>query len=301
MAEGFGRPPQNLEVVAARFWLSRLAEGRARRTATRWLALFALAGFALTLLFLVATGRGSGRWFFVLSIWLGLVFLPLWLVTQAFQSIGPSLRRGLMAGLAGRADRYRHPTTVTVVVEDLFERAVVMPRIATPEQAQKAREAASALVLRAGRSAGGLATALSNCLATVEEWTRALSRWAASDAAGNIQARWAEVRALAALTALTQTLLAVSEDQAGQEAPLLPPGADPDRVRLHAFLDAVLNYCDDLALQVEVLPWTEPSLGLAGPPPGAVETLRGAWQRYVETAPPAPSALDAFMRLTLPG
>ncbi|HEV8339402.1 MAG TPA: hypothetical protein VGR25_07065 [bacterium] len=279
-------------VVSVRFWLSRLGERRARRAASRWLLLGALAGYGLTLLFLTATGRGTGQWFFLFVVWIGLIFLPLWLLTQAFQSIGPSLRRGLAAGLAGRADRYDHPANATLVVEDLFDRVVVMPRISTPEQAGKAREAASALMTRAGRTNGVLARALRSCLATLEVWTREVSRWAAADAAENIQARWAEIRALAALAGLTRTLLAVSQDQRSGALPLSGPAADPERV--HAFLDAVLDYCDELALEVEVLPWTEPPLGLE-----VGVSVREPWQRYVETPSPAPSALEAFIQATL--
>lgn len=314
MAEGFAARPQNLEGVSARFWLSRLAEERARRAATRWLALFALAGFALTLIFMIAAGRGSGRWFFLLAVWMGLVFLPLWLLTQAFQSIGPALRRGLTADLAGRADRYRHPSNVTLVVEDSFERVVLMPRISRPEEAQKAREAVSALVARAGRgtSPGGVAPALRLCLATLEGWTRDLSRWAAADAADDIQARWAQVRALAALAALAKTLLAILEDQAPTPRPALGlwgPGAPGlSFPAAHAFLDAVLDYCDELALEVEVFPWTEPPLGLGASPragesptSAAGETVREAWQRYIDTPPPAPNALEGFIAVTLHG
>lgn len=288
--------PQKLKLVSVRFWLSRLGEGRTRRAATRWLFLAAFAGFGITLLFFMATGRGTGRWFFLLVVWIGLIFLPLWLLTQAFQSIGPALRRALAAGLVGQGDRYRHPSNVTLVVEDLFDRVVVMPRISTPEQGSQAREAAAALVTRAARhgASGGLARALRNCLATLEGWTRELSRWAAADAAENIQARWAEVRALAALAALAKTLLAVSQDQGRRALPPVGPAGDPDQV--HAFLDAVLDYCDELALQVEVLPWTELPLGLT-----ASVSVREPWQRYVETPPPAPSALEAFLRAALHG
>ncbi len=298
VAEGIGARPQNLEVVSARFWLSRLAEERVRRAATRWLALLALAGFLLTLFFLGATGRGTGRWFFVLTVWMGLIFLPLWLLTQAFQSIGPALRRRLTAGVTGRTDRYRHPSSVSLVVEDLFARNVVMPRIATPEQAQKARQAASTLVARAERGgAGGLAPALRTCLAAVDGWTREMGRWAASHAAEDIQARWAEARALAALAALTKTLLAVLEDQA-RLSPALPA---EDAGLGHAFLDAVIDYCDELALQVEVLPWTEPFPGTFEALPRSGEVLREAWRRYIEAPPPAPTPLEAFIQAALHG
>ncbi|MGH7753816.1 MAG: hypothetical protein ACREN5_13465 [Gemmatimonadales bacterium] len=283
-------------VVSVRFWLSRLGEERARRAATRWVLLVSLAGFGLTLLVFAATGRGTGQWFFLLVVWIGLVFLPLWLLTQAFQSIGPALRRGLTGTAAERADRYRYPSTVTLVVEQLFERNVLMPRIATPELAAKAREAAAAIVARVGRGApGGVGAPLTECLAAVSAWTKDLSRWAASEAGEHIQARWAEVRALAALAALAKTLMAVGEDQRR----LSPGAAMEDADAIHAFLDAVLDHCDRLALDVEAAPWIEPFPGLFDALPEPGDTLRGLWQRYVETPPPAPSALEAFVQATL--
>ncbi len=290
--------------MSVRFWLSRLGEERARRAATRWILLASLAGFAITLLLFIATGRGTGQWFFLLVVWIGLVFLPLWLLTQAFQSLGPALRRGLTGAATARADRYRGPSTVTLVVEHLFDRHVLMPRIATPELAVKAREAAAVIVMRTGRGAAtSVGAPLTSCLAEVNAWTRSLSRWAATDAGEHIQARWAEVRALAALAALTKTLLAVSEDQRLSPGGVLQgtnpiPGVEGAGV-VHTFLDAVLDHCDRLALEVEAPPWVDPFSGLFEALPRPGDSLRGLWQRYIETPPPAPSALEAFVQATL--
>lgn len=284
--------------MGIRFWLSRLGEARHRRTATRWLLTLALGGFGLTMLVLIATGRGTGRWFFALAVWLALIFIPLWLVTQVFQTLGPTLRRRLSAGLAGREDRYRRPSTVTLIVEDLLERQVVMPRIATPVAAQKARDAAVALVVRANRQGDVLETlrgSLTRCLVGVEAWARDVGGWAAAAAPENIQARWGTVRALAALAALSKTLVAVYEDRAGGGV-----GPHLDGRSLHLFLDNTLDFCDDLALQVEVPAWEEPPLDLP-PDPAVPAQIRQAWQHYADTPEPAPTALEAFLAVALPG
>ncbi len=284
--------------MSIRYWLSRLGEARHRRTAIRWLLILTLGGFGLTMFVLIATGRGTGRWFFALAVWLALIFIPLWLVTQVFQTLGPSLHRRLTARLTGREDRYRHPSTVTLIVEDLFERQVVMPRIATPVTAQKARQAAVALVVRANRQGDALETlrsSLTRCLVEVEAWARDVGGWAAAAAPENIQARWETVRALAALAALSKTLVAVYEDRAG--GTLWP---HLDGRSLHMFLDSTLDFCDDLAIQVEVGAWEEPPLDLP-PDPAAPAQIRQAWQHYADTPEPAPTALEAFLAVVLPG
>lgn len=283
--------------MRASYRLSRLGDARERRRAVRWLGALAAGGFALTMFVLIATGRGTDRWFFVLTVWLVLVFIPLWLLTAAFETLGPALRVRIARNLTGRPDRYGSLPGTAVLVEDLFSRRVVMPRIATPQQAYKAREAAVALVLLSNRKPPALETlqtVLARCLTGVEATVRDLGAWAAAVAPENIQARWGRVRALAALAALSKALIVVFEDRSGRD--LWP---DLDGRSLHAFLDAALDYCDELALQVEVAPWEEPPLGL----PDAAEVtarLREAWQHYVDSPEPAPAALEAFLTVALP-
>jgi hypothetical protein len=284
--------------VRASFWLSRLGDARERRRAIRWLVTLALGGFGLTMFVLIASGRGTDRWFFILVVWLALIFIPLWLVTAAFETLGPALRVRMARHLAGRLDRYGRLPGTAVLVEDLFAKQVVMPRITTPPQAYKAREAAVALVVLAHRQPPALETlqeVVGRCLVGVEAWARDLGGWTAASAPENIQARWGTVRALAALAALSKTLVAVYEDRSGRD--LWP---DLDDRSLHAFLDAALDYCDELALQVEVTPWEEPALGLPADPEAAAH-LRHAWQRYVDAPQPAPAALQAFLGEVLPG
>ncbi len=125
----------------------------------------------------------------------------------------------------------------------------------------------------------------------IDRWVRDL----AADTSGPIQDRWASLRALTALAALTRILVAAYQDRAG--APLTIPTLQ-DR-SLETYLDTCLDYCDELALKVDPLPWTEPPLEL---PPQAVtsEDVRGAWGTFAQTEPPAVEARDAFLTALVP-
>ncbi len=283
--------------MRASFWLAHLGDAPRRRAAARRLFFMSLAGFVITMLVLGATGSGTDRWFFVLIIWLVLFFLPLWLLLAAFEALGPALRTRMVGRLVNRPDRYVTPAGTSLMVDDLFSRRVVLPRIATPHQAQKVREAAAAIVVRSNRSPAALdplQRTATRCVAGVDAWTRDLSRWAAGTAGEDIQARWGAVRALVALAALSKTLLAVYEDRRG-------PGGRPglDGPSLHAFLDAVLDYCDDLALRVETSPWQDPPLDLPGDP-AETRRLQEAWQTYADLPAPSPGALEAFLAVAVP-
>ncbi len=283
--------------MRASFWLSHLGDPRRRRAVSRGLFVLSLAGFVVTMLVLGATGSGTDRWFFVLTIWLVLFFLPLWLLLAAFEALGPALRTRMVGRLVNRPDRYATPAGTSLMVDDLFSRRVVLPRIATPHQAQKAREAAAAIVVQSKRAPAALDAlqeTATRCVVGVDAWTQDLSRWAAGTAAENIQARWGAVRALVALATLSKTLLAVYEDWAGHSA---WPGLDGRS--LHAFLDTVLDYCDDVALQVEILPWQEAPLDLPADP-AETRRLREAWQAYADLPAPAPAALEAFLAVAAP-
>jgi len=280
--------------VQISFWLSRLADPGRRRAAVRGLVALAAAGFGLTMLVLAASGRGTDRWFFVLVVWLALVFVPLWLVTAAFETLGALLRGRAAARLAGRPDRYQTPAGATLMVEELFARHVVMPRISTPAEIAKAREAAAALAVRATRRPpppDPLPAALTACLACIESWGRELGDQAVGSV--EIQARWGSVRALAALAGMCRAVVAVMEDRTGR-----PLTAGEDGRSCTAFLEDALDYCDDLALEVAAPPWPEAALGLRVGP-GVTAGLRDAWLAYVATPPPAPTALEAFLAVAL--
>src|SRR3972149_5945667 len=199
-AEGRAPPSEKMSGVRVPFWLSRLGDARERRRAIGWLAALAGGGFGLTMLFLTATGRGTDRWFFILVVWLALIFIPLWLVTAAFETLGPALRVRMARNLAGRLDRYGSLPGTAVLVEDLFAKQGVMPRINTPPQGYKVREAAGAGGGLANRQPPALETlheGVGRCLGGVEAWARDLGGWADTVATpGKIQVRWGTVGAL---------------------------------------------------------------------------------------------------------
>lgn len=279
--------------MGLRLTISRLASSGTRAAAARALALLAVFGFLLTMIIVIASGGAPDRWFFVLLVWALFVYVPLRILLEAAQTFAPVLRRTLAAQAAGRAGRYATRSGLELMVDSLFEREVVMPRVATPVHAEKAKAGAVAVLARAGGEAG-LHSAASVCLGAVDRWVTWVGEWAARDAGQNIQARWGEVRALAAMAAMTRVLLAAYEDRAAAafgepDGPL----ADPAE-----FLDACLDYCDTLALEVEITPWPEPALNLPHPPGGADE-VRQAWKTFVETGPPALHVRSVFVEALL--
>lgn len=278
-----------------RLALSRLESPDARATAARTLALVCAFGYLLSLTVMFASGIGLGRWLFVLLVWTLLVYLPLRILLEAFQTIAPAIRRTLVSRAAVDPARYRSSGSIELVVDGLFERDVLMPRLSKPQDGQKARDA-SAAVLRNARGSGSevLEGAAVQCLGTVEQWTTDLSGWALTAAQENIQARWAGLRALAAFAAFTKILISAAVDQSGLARSLVSP-ASPDPAE---YLDACLDYCDRLALEVDVAPWTEPSLGISVNP-NASAALRIAWTEYVQIPPPAIEARNTFVKTLL--
>lgn len=272
--------------------LAAMASDRGRRSAIYWVAGLTAAGFIVTILFLAATGGPTQLWPFVLIVWGILIFIPLWLVIQAFQTLGPSLRRKMAQAATTRQDRYVRPASASLVVEEMFDRHVVMPRIATPLQGEKALEAATALVLRTSRGKDSvelLRSGITRCLQGVDGWVRDVTRYASEEVPDNIQARWSAVRALAALAAMSKALVAVYDDLAPAYVTLPVDGRS-----LHGFLDSALDFCDDLAIQVDVAEWEEPPLDLPVDP-ATVQRLRAAWQEYADAPQPAQHALETFL------
>lgn len=279
--------------MGLRLTISRLASSGTRASAARALAVFAVLGFVLTMLVVVAAGGPAERWLFILLVWALFVYVPLRILLEAAQTLAPRLRRRLAVQAAGHPRRYATRQSIELMVDRLFERAVIMPRIVTPVHADKARAGAVAVLARAGDTAEWRGAA-GACLGAVDRWVAWMGGWAAGETGGNIQARWGEVRALAAMAAMTRVLLAAHEDRTG--APFA--GADGPPADPVEFLDACLDYCDELALQVEVMPWTEPPLGLPLDPGGADE-LHTAWKTFVDTEPPAVAARTAFVDVLL--
>lgn len=275
--------------------LSRLDGAEARAGAARALALFCTFGYILSLVVLFAAGGGLDRWLFILLVWVLLVYLPLRILLEAFQTIAPAIRRTLISNAASDPARYRSSGSIQLVVDGLFEQDVLMPRIAKPQDGQKAREGSAAVLRAANRSPQiDLERLATRCLAMVEQWTRELSAWAQGAAPQNIQARWAGLRALAAFAALTKILMSAAADQSGR--PVTVPA--PDSRDPAEYLDACLDYCDRLALEVDIAPWTEPSLGIQVSADDAA-AIRVAWTAYAETPSPAIDARNTFVKTLL--
>lgn len=273
--------------------LSKLATPEARRSVAQALAVLCVMGYLLTLLVMVASGAELRRWFFALLVWTLFIYVPLRILLEAFQTIASGIRQRLITETAGGARRFGNRASVELMVEGWFDQQVVMPRIATPAQGTKAREGATAILMQAREDGGALREAAVICLATVERWVVDLGTWAARQAPENIQARWTDVRALAALAALTKILFAAHDDRTGAPLTLgrITELAGP-------YLDACLDYCDELALHVEVAPWTEPSLDLQTHPARS-DQARAAWRTFCNTASPALEARRAFVESTL--
>lgn len=273
-----------------RLALSALASPSARESAARWLLAVCVAGYVVTLAILWARGAGPQRWFFALLAWALFVYVPVRIVLETLQTIGPAMRQTLTDQVAKRPDRYANRGSIELLVERFYRARVVMPRIARPVEGVRARAGASAVLVRVDRrNAVPLPEVLTRSLATIDTWVHDLAIQFGREGTGNIQARWASVRSMTALAALTKVLLAATEDR-GEP----PPATDLPPRLADEYLDACLDYCDDLALQVDVVPWTEPPLDL-GVPLDIMTTVRDRWLRYCEIDPPAVDARTAFV------
>jgi hypothetical protein len=278
-----------------RHFLSTLTDPATRQAAARALVGFCITGYVVTLVGLTTSGAGLQRWFFALLVWGVLVYAPLRILLEALQTLAPAIRRHLIAQTAARDDRYNSRRAIELVVDGLFAEVVVMPRISTPAHHAKVKAGAVALLLRArGDGGAGIERAARRCLAAVERWVGQTASWSAAHAAENIQARWAAVRGLAALAAVTRVLVAAFEDRSGHgfsASPLDGETAVP-------YLDACLDFCDQLALEVDVVPWTEPSLHL-DVAPDFRDRMCEAWKAFTETPDPALTARSTFVDAVL--
>ncbi len=275
--------------------LSTLADADARRATARALAVVCVTGYVLTLLVMTASGAGLHNWFFALLVWSVLIYAPLRILLEALQTVAPGARRQVIAQTAARGDRYDSRSSIALVVEGLSARTVMMPRFATPAQHAKAKEGAAAILVRTrGDTSAGIGLAALRCLAAVEGWIAQLASWSAAHAAENIQARWTDVRAMAGLTALTRILIAAYKDRTGRD--FAAGSLDGDAAA--AYLDACLDFCDQLALEVDVAPWTEPRLRL-DVAVGMREETRAAWKVFSGIPSPALDARNAFVDAVL--
>src|SRR5206468_3447828 len=250
-----------------------------------------------------------------------ITFLPTPLVSQLFHATSrkmrpraptyppdprpPTMLRRLLSTLGDTETRRRAARSLavlcgigyalTIVVMagtglGLLVRSVIMPRNATPVQQAKAREGAVAVLERVGGRSADIAAAALHGLAAVERWVTHLASWSQAAAAGNIQARWADVRALVGLAVATEVLIAAYEDGTGNR---FAPGSLHGGAAV-AYLETCLDFCDQLALDVDTVPWTEPGLRLDADPSLRDQT-RAAWKAFSETPSPALAARKAFV------
>lgn len=280
---------------ALQLFLSTLGSADARRGAARVLLIACAAGYGLTLAVMATAGTGLGRWFFALLVWALLVFVPLRIALEALQTIAPAIRRRLVAQTGRRANRYATRASLELVVDGLFADDVVMPRIATPAQAQKAREGTVAVLLRTGGDdAAGIHTAAVRCVAAVERWMVDASNRSAREAAANVQARWADIRALTGLAVATKMLVAAYRDRHGR--PFAAGALDGETA--DAYLDTCLDFCDRLALEVDVARWDAIPLEL-NVDKRRCTALRAAWTAFHDTPSPAVAKRRAFVDAVL--
>jgi len=283
--------------VDHRVLLSQLADPTTRGALARWLLAACAIGFLMTVLVMAGLGYGASRMSFALVFWLVLVFIPLRIAVEASGPLGARLRHALAQRAVADPRRYERADMVPFVVRDLFAREVTMPRIAKPVHALKAREAAIAILSRTAprADAGDLLRAIRTTLAATAAEAVQVSAAATGIAADAIQARWDSARALGAMGALTTVLAAAYADRWGT-APVIP---ELEGRPLNDFLDAALDYCDEAALQVDALPWTEPPLATTAAT-GDIDDVRATWQTFLAAGTPSPRALDAFLATVLP-
>ena len=275
--------------------LSTLTDEGSRQTTARSLGVICVVGYLVTLGTMAASGAGLRRWFFALLVWAVVVYIPLRIVLEAIYSLAPGLRTKLIAQTVTRSDRYANRGTIELVVDGFIADAVVMPRIATPAQHGKVKDGAVAILMRLREDAdAAVARAAQRCLAVVERWVSESASWSATQAAHNIQARWATVRALAALAGMTRVLIAAFEDRSGEKFSAGPV----DGARAIVYLEACLDFCDQLALEVDVAPWTESALHL-DIAPALRDRIWETWKTYADTPSPALGARQAMVEVVL--
>jgi hypothetical protein len=277
---------------------SRLAAPEARRAASRWLLAGCAGGAIITILFLAATGRGTNRWLFVVMLWGVIVFMPLWILIQSAQGLGAGARRALAARIARDPARYERAGYLPLAVERLAGTTLPLPRICLPRHRRQAIDAAVALIERANHrvpAPPALWSSVRVLLVAVGQEAAALSGAATGATADNIQARWDAARALGALGAVVSLLEAVHSDRWGSP----PPVPELEGRDLREFLAAVLDYCDEAALEVDAMPWTEPPLP-ASAPLERLREIRETWRAFLAAGTPAPRTLEAFVDAVVP-
>ncbi|MDR7544647.1 MAG: hypothetical protein QN120_10430 [Armatimonadota bacterium] len=290
--------PGRVRTIDLRVAFSALAEASARRSASRWLLGLCALGFLASLVALAGLGYGLDRWVFVLLVWVALVFLPLRIVLEASQTLAAGTQRAVAARIVADPARYDRAAALPVIVRALAVQAA-LPRICKPQHRRSAIEAAIAIITRANARPAPqvvLRAVIGRLVAAAAREASALSAAVAGAAAVDIQARWERARALGALGGLAALLGAVYADRWGD-----PPSVEElDGRGLAEYLGAVMDYCDEAALKVDALPWTEPPVTV-GPDAAAIGAIRATWSAFLAAGWPAPRALAAFVDAVLPG
>jgi hypothetical protein len=281
-----------------RLWLSRLADASVRRAAARWLLALCVFGFVVSLVAIAGLGYGLDRWIFLLLVWTVLVFIPLRIAIDSAGRLGAGLRQAVATRIAADPARYEKPAYLAAMVDDLTQR-VTLPRICQPQHRRAAAAAAAALIARVNAAPQPRCaswTAIGTVLAVVGQEASRLSAGASGAAPLSIQARWEAARALGSLGALLVVVAAAHEDRWGK------PGTVPGlRGRtLEDYAAAAMDYCDEVALQADAAPWTEPPLHPDAPSERA-EAVWAAWLSFLTAGLPAPRALDDFVATTVSG
>lgn len=297
--------PEGTRAVTLRYTLSQLSRPEARRVFGRTWLTFCGAGALLTLLLV-----GGRHLVFVVMVWTVVVFAPVRIAAEVLHTVGPRLRQQLYQDVLQSRDRYTTPERVALMVEILFAREVLLPRLAPPDLGPKVVEAASRLctrALRRGRGAIAIAQAARACGALLDRWVATIAAGEAGspleipitamngaastplwDSRASIQDQWVTLRAIAGLAALTKVLTAVYEDSTGS------PLAEGPALRRAA--DTAMDFADQVGLRLEGPPWEAPR-GLAHLtlPPEVIGRLADRWREFCAQPLPAPRRLRAFL------
>ena len=283
-----------------RYALSTLGRPAARRAFGRtWMWVCAAGAFVT----IVAVGPRHA--FFAVAVWAICIFAPLRIAVEALHSRGPAIRRELMRSIEDRDDRYANPERVALMVEALFAKEVLLPRLAPPDLRDKVIDAAARVSQSVLRDRGGPPAVLSAatvCAALLRRWTDAIAAGEAEappgdangagpgtlwDSQTSVQDQWGTLRAVAGLAALTKTLIAVYEDSAGVHS---EHGAS-----VRALSEAAMDYVDQLGLRLDGPAWDVEGPAFQALPPERLNRLAETWTTFCAAPAPAPRRLRAFV------
>jgi hypothetical protein len=283
-----------------RYALSALGRSAARRAFGRTWMWVCAAGAFVTILVV-----GPRHAFFALVVWMVCIFAPVRIAVEVLHSRGPMLRRELMRSIEERDDRYASPEHVALMVEALFAKEVLLPRLAPPDLRDKVIDAATRVSRSVQRDRGGppaVLHAATVCAALLRRWTDAIAAGEAGappgaangaapralwDSHTSVQDQWGTLRAVAGLAALTKTLIAVYEDSAGV---LSEEGAS-----MRALSEAAMDYVDQLGLRLDGPAWDVEGPAFQALPPERLTRLAEAWTTFCAAPAPAPRRLRAFV------